>query len=460
MVSVKKMLIKKLTKARFNAFVAYSKPVTEFVSREIDWYADEDEKVIGTVLLDIVDIDFAAIILGRDESGVFRCIDIEISMPDQETATEWLKRVIKWHASFGKTVFQQGDETKSGVIDIFSTIAEADKIHPGFVMIRDYESHTPAKQIISEMMCHFIDIDGNFVEQFQTTGFDARVWELYLYAYINEADLFLDRSYNVPDFLVSKYGKTVCIEATTVGRNKNNPSMLLHIPKGISPPKDLEFLTDHYMPIRFGSALFSKLTKEYWKLPNVKGQPLVFAIADFHDSFSMIFSGTALIQYLYGIKCDFYSDKKGNLIITPLKIEKHRAGEKEIPSGFFFQPESEHVSAVLFSASGTISKFNRMGKLVGFGSSNIWMIRQGTCYNHNPNAAIPHVFSVEVDPKKYSETWAEGLSMYHNPNAQYPVPEELFPSIAHHFFDNGKIVSKIPEFHPYGSITHNIVVKK
>ena len=26
-----------------------------------------------------------------------------------------------------------------------------------------------------------IDADGNFVEQFQTTGFNARIWELYLF---------------------------------------------------------------------------------------------------------------------------------------------------------------------------------------------------------------------------------------------------------------------------------------
>jgi hypothetical protein len=54
------------------------------------------------------------------------------------------------------------------------------------------------------------------------------------------------------------------------------------------------------------------------------------------------------------------------------------------------------------------------------------------------------------------ETWGEGLSMFHNPNAMVPVPEELFPSIAHHHFRDGQIVSNVPEFHPYGSVTVNI----
>ena len=33
----------------------------------------------------------------------------------------------------------------------------------------------------------------------------------------------------------------------------------------------------------------------------------------------------------------------------------------------FNQPDSEHVSAILFSNAATITKFNRMGKLAGMG---------------------------------------------------------------------------------------------
>jgi hypothetical protein len=57
-----------------------------------------------------------------------------------------------------------------------------------------------------------------------------------------------------------------------------------------------------------------------------------------------------------------------------------------------------------------------------------------------------------------NETWAEGLSMFHNPNAQHPVPEYLFPSVAHHYFDDGQIISRLPEFHPYSSTTMNIIL--
>ncbi|HIF8421368.1 TPA: hypothetical protein ACX47I_005006, partial [Klebsiella pneumoniae] len=38
-------------------------------------------------------------------------------------------------------------------------------------------------------------------------------------------------------------------------------------------------------------------------------------------------------------------------------------------------------------------------------------------------------------------------------------PEALFPSIAHHYYDNGQIVSHLPEFHPYSSMTINMKIE-
>src|SRR5690606_34334864 len=133
-----------------------------------------------------------------------------------------------------------------------------------------------------------------------------------------------------------------------------------------------------------------------WKLDHVKDNPLVFAIADFHDDQSMQWSSNALINYLYGVKHEFTRDKDGKLIISALKIEKHQVGDKVIPSGYFFQPDAENISAVLFSASGTISKFNRIGRQAGFGPDNIIMYRFGTHHDHDPNASLPKQFAYQV----------------------------------------------------------------
>lgn len=78
----------------------------------------------------------------------------------------------------------------------------------------------------------------------------------------------------------------------------------------------------------------------------------------------MTWTSPALLEYLYGVAHDFVFDNKGQLVITPIKIETHEHEGKTIPSGYFFEPNAEKVSAVLFSSSGTISKFNRMAGTV------------------------------------------------------------------------------------------------
>src|SRR5712692_4802526 len=379
------------------------------------------------------------------------------SIETEEGARSWLERAIKWHTSIGVKDQVASDETKGP--DLFTTSLPIERIHPpNFIHLSRAPQLMPARTVITKIMPYYIDIDGNFVEQFQSTGFDARLWELYLYAYLTEEELFLDRSHPAPDFLVTKYGKTVAIEAVIVGRREENPRRYFGtLPKWKSPEEVLK-AQEHEIPLKFGSPLYSKLKKEYWNLPHVQGKPLVFAIADFHDDQSMLWSFTALINYLYGMRHEHYHDEKSKLVISPIPIATHKVGEKEIPSGYFFRPDAEHVSAVLSSASGTISKFNRIGRQAGFHDPKVVMIRSGTCYNHDSNSAVPKRFLYKVD-ESCNETWAEGLSMFHNPNAYHPVPEELFPSIAHHHFCEGQIVSRLPEFHPFASVTYDLLIR-
>lgn len=455
---MKPIEVKELQKQRFDAYVAHSRsPAASYISVEIGWYSNESESVLGVVLLDTIDNDFAAVILGRDEHGAFCAFDQRASFPTEDEATQWLKRTIIWHTGQDKVIFPQGG-TKTGV-DLFQPVVSAERLHPYFARLVSSPAFLPARLILNEIATHFIDIDGNFVEQFQTTGFDSRLWELYIQSYLVEEELFVDRDYHAPDFKVTKYGKSVSIESVIVGRSTSNPAMFFGQNKPLPTQEEILDAHLHEMPIRFGSPLFSKLKKEYWKRDHVAGNPLVFAIADFHDNQSMTWSGTALINYLYGVRHDFHHDNDGKLIISPIVLDTHKVGDKEVPSGYFFQPDAENVSAILFSASGTISKFNRMGRQAGFKHPDVVMMRVGMAHRHDPNASLPMPFSYEVDESS-TETWGEGLSMFHNPNALYPVPQELFPSIAHHRFVDRQIVSDLPEFHPYASFTYNLIKRK
>lgn len=451
---------KRLSPERFNAFVTWTRsPVAPNVGEEVEHFASKDERVLGAVVRDLADGDFGYVVLGRDTKQRFRAIETVVSLAHREARAALLKR-LKVHCEAGSTVFPQGDEEDDNVgVDLFSSIVPQSKLNPWFDLVRRGDHWLPARGIMSEMMRHFRDVDGNFVEQFQSTGFDARVWELYLYAALLELGLFVIKPKPAPDFQVSNGCEKVFIEAVTVNPSDGEPAARPRDKPVMHPPEDIRKLNETVIPIKFGSALWSKLMRKnpYWELPDVRGHPLVFAVADFHEKQSMTWTSSGLIRYLYGVSHSFRFDESGRLVIASERIEAHEHAGKRIPSGFFLQPQAENVSAVLFSASGTMSKFNRMGRLAGFGRADQLMMRTGLRHKHDENAALPERFCFEVAPGKVTETWAEGLSMFHNPQALHPVAPEMFPGIAHHFFGDGKIISLLPEFHPYSSYTWNIL---
>lgn len=458
--------IKKMTKERYNAFVAWTRaPAADMYGQEIEFYSNEPETLIGVVLLDRIDHDYAFVTLGRDLKSRFRCIDVSASM-SRTDARHALFHSIAKHSSSGDAVFPQHDEAKDKAgLSLFSPVVAESKIHKSFQLLRDGEHWLPARSIINEMMNHFIDVDGNFAEQFQTTGFDSRIWELYLFAALLELGLIVNKDHEAPDFQVEQYGKKVFIEAVTAGPSPNDPPPPTG-PEGrpsLRSAEEIKELLKTRAPIRFGSALYSKLNRRppktpYWELEHVKGYPLIFAVADFHEDQSMTWTSPALLEYLYGVTHEFLHDEKGQLVITPLELKTHEYNGKKIPSGFFFQKDAGNVSAVLFSSSGTLSKFNRMGHLAGFGPSNQKIYRTGVKHRHDANAALPTPFFYEVKQGVITESWAEGLSMFHNPNAVHEVDRRMFPGIAHHYFVDRQIVSYLPDFHPYSSFTWNFLI--
>lgn len=439
-----------LRKPRFNALTYSRRPSYDRLVEEVEWYSDAGEHVLGLVALDRTDNDWTYVILARDHHSLFRAIEVDINFPDVGTARQACLTALEQHAEQRPLQPRQTDNNKKSVI--FDRVVQTENLHLNFRRLDEDEGYSPAKGIIEEIAYAFEDPDGNYIQQFQSTGFDARLWELYLYAYLHEAGFQIDRAHSAPDYTCEKSGVRVCIEAVTVNPTQESEG----VPHTTSD--DLQQRLRDFMPIKFGSSLFSKLNKRYWEKAHVRGNPLMFAIHDFHKEQSMLWSGSALMDYLYGVHHTAKKDAAGNLLIETEEIQSHKHGNKEIPSGFFYLPQAEHVSAVLFSNSATISKFNRMGKIAGFGSRGVTMRRVGTCYDHDPNAAVPKVFTVFVDDT-YQEEWGQGLSMYHNPTALHPIPRELFPDIAHHYLEDGQLASFMPSFFPYASLTYVFVEK-
>lgn len=425
---------------RFDSLAGYIRyPWSFLTAEEVGWFEAGDEKLLGLISRDTTDNDYVATVLARDALNRFRGFDVHINEPTPASAEAWLTTRLAELLPEPAEFFHQGDEV-GAPMDFFTPVDDPTRHSPAFEQLRTAAQWTPALGLVRELMHHFVDVDGNFVQQFQTAAFDARLWELYLYATFLELGYGFDRAEEAPDFhCVGPLG-AFFVEATTV-----------NAVVGQAVPANEQQYYDDYVPTRFGSSLFSKVQKKYWERQHVAGHPLVLAIQDFHSPGAMTWSSTGLVQYLYGLRQEERRGADGNVTIVTERIDNHnRVGRAPIPSNFFAQPDSEHISAVIANPGGTLSKFNRMGFLAGFGNRDLRMIRSGVAYQGD---LVPAQFTALVHQDGYSETWSEGLSVYHNPNARIPLPEMAFPGAAHNTTRDGRIVTGMPRFFPLGSQT-------
>ena len=100
-------------------------------------------------------------------------------------------------------------------MSVFTPVVEEGRLGTGFRQIASERQFAPARAVIDAVYERMGDPDGNFIEQFQTTGTDARLWELYLFAAFEEQGWSIDRSQPAPDFFLSDDRLEWGVEATT-----------------------------------------------------------------------------------------------------------------------------------------------------------------------------------------------------------------------------------------------------
>jgi len=195
-------------------------------------------------------------------------------------------------------------------VDLLTPIYEDDRLHPSFKRLLTARTLRSGRLQIEECSARYDDQDGNFVEQFQTTGFDARTFELYINELLFSEVFEHSDKLPYPDFHVSKNNVQIAIECTTANPTQTGKSEI----EAYSPinPRDADIddLVQRLLadaPIQIASPLFSKLNKRfkgvpYWDLPSVKGKPFILAVQTFHEDGALAFSASALAGYLYGVK--------------------------------------------------------------------------------------------------------------------------------------------------------------
>ena len=442
---------------RFNLFAIGSRNSKLYrIFEEVSWWCSPDEHIIATAGRDKVDDDYSWSMLVRDAIGRFRAVKVDCSYPSLSAAERAL-----WHVMTDThqtedliELGKQGDETNVP-IDLLRlpTDANPTTLHPYFRTLIEDPWRAPARAIIREIGPWLTPHDPHLVDEFQKKAFDQRLWEIYLWAALREFAYDVELL-EAPDFLCRSPEIAFTVEATTVAPSTMGP--LVQHPDPKTQDEITAFLRD-YMPIKYGSALSSKLRRmnnaglHYWEREESKGKPFLLAIADFHkpaDSAtpaSMTYTQPALWQYLYGQRVNWTFDVKGKLVINTEFVGEHRFREKTVPSGFFDDPLAENVSAILFSNAGTLAKFDRMGIVAGFAVPGEHYIRVGIKVNSDPDAVVGDMFKTEVTAAGYEEWWTDEIQIFHNPNARFPLPFEALMGATHHFYKNGQLRSWGPE---------------
>ena len=440
----------RISQQRFDALGGYCRqPFIVLYTEELDWFEYDDERFLGVLVRDRIDSDFAGVMLARDARGRYRFVTATRHVDAANEAVMQLEEVFKKEAAMPASYHFQGDEI--GVqLDLFAPLTKP--ANPMFSHLARSQRLSPARELIKAMVYYFDDPDKNFVEQFQTTGFDARVWELYLFAAFHEQSFAFDRDEPAPDFNLTGLGGKFFLEAVTI-----NPTIVdgKNIETGLPTDEALrkDYL-DNYVPIKYGTALVKKLKRKYWEKPHVADKPLVFAIQDFHYPRSMVWSEAHLMPYLYGQTSSTLLDKTGKHSTGQIvNIKEHKWGTRTMTSNFFGLPEAENISAVLTSSQGTLQKFNRMGCIAHFGLPLKDVVRFGTAVVSRDDGPCIIKFCEDVCQDDYKENWSEGMNVYHNPNAINPLPHQALPLAAHHFVKGSEIINVLPEIHVMTSMT-------
>jgi hypothetical protein len=88
------------------------------------------------------------------------------------------------------------------------------------------------------------------------------------------------------------------------------------------------------------------------------------------------------------------------------------------------------------------------------------MFRAGECYNPDPRSLVASPFRYEVGVDDYEEPWSDGVTVFHNPGATFPLDPDVFDDgVYQYLMRSGEMVYKIPGFHVYSSKTMLMLLK-
>jgi hypothetical protein len=271
-------------------------------------------------------------------------------------------------------------------------------------------------------------IDRNFVHDFQTAGFHNRLFEIACFAYLESVGFSFDRSFNRPDFMVSRDGHTIAIEVTSANSSDGRESDIsLTQLEDLSDEEIFGKVTQEF-PLRMTNVLSRKLKRKYHELSHCAEKPLVLFVAPFFEAGAQSYTDQALGPCLYPFEREYLP--------------------ANAPAPFFTMPGAEHVSAIVYANGFSVSRFFRAATPCGPNeeiSGRCWGF---ACVETSSGDLAYPAYEYELGVDTREEPWRQGLTAFHNPNARIPVGEDLLPASSRFYVQNGVPRRKVFGFHP------------
>lgn len=309
-------------------------------------------------------------------------------------------------------------------MDLFTPLVAPERFHPNFRWVLAATGED--RQVLVDWAAGFVDRDGKFAIEFQTT-FNSSFWELYLHAALKDRGCSVDFTKDRPDFCAESPFGPFLMEAVTANNAADQPAEWQGTVADFVALEDRAPIVAE-ATIRLANALTSKHKKyvdEYAALAWVRRLPFVLAVAPFTGPHARVQNTEAIFKTLYGSSATpyevLYEDEDGTQLVgggeffdTPVARKPNGA---EIVLGLFRQHRMREVSAVVFSSVATWGKLRALSK-----DPNPNVVFETLRSNHH-GPDPHHEFTKKPE---YVEGLLDGLCVFHNPDALRPLDRRIF----------------------------------
>jgi hypothetical protein len=299
--------------------------------------------------------------------------------------------------------------------DLFEPVVPKAEWHPYFARILKHGSDAE-RRVLREWADGFVDRDGKFVREFQTT-FNSCFWELYLHASLRQLGMQPDLSHPSPDFLADGRFGALALEAVVALNPKDlSPDWAKHsIAEERGVGADRERLLD-LAALRLAQSIQAKADKwmkSYSTLAHCVDRSFIICVAPFDQPQTQRQETQAIARVLFGEPRHLLlNDEARTVAVGGVTLqETFKPSGARVQLGLFRDARLAHVSGLLFSSLATWSKVNALAEDDGRP-----LVFQAV--RRQKDGSLTPVVALKPD---YVETLLDGLHLFANPFADRPL---------------------------------------